>query len=78
MRTENFSEAEKRRLKQRLSSYGAISNCAAQAGIHRSTVTRILKTGAAGKEVMGKLRTYLQNNSKLFIELQPEVLRPTG
>ena len=78
MRTENFSSTEKRKLKQRLGNYGAIGNCAAQAGIHRSTVTRALKTGIASKETTNRLRMYLQNNSRLYIELQPETLSPTG
>lgn len=69
MKTENFSKQEKRKLKQRLAMPGAVSDCAAQAGIHRSTVTRVLKAGAASKEVTGKLRMYLQAKSKLFIEL---------
>ena len=69
MKTEIFSKQEKRRLKQRLSLPGAVGDCAAQAGIHRSTVTRALKAGTASKEVTGKLRMYLQVKSKLFIEL---------
>ena len=71
MKTENFSNTEKKALKQRLGHYGAIKECAEQTGIHRSTISRLLKTGEATAGVLQKIRRFLSGESKVFIE-------PTG
>jgi len=68
MKTENFSKSEKQSLKRRLAQYGAIRECALQTGIHRSTIARILKTGAATETVLEKMRQYLRGESKVFVE----------
>lgn len=69
MITEKFSGAEKRKLKKLLSYYGAIKDCCEKTGVHRSTISRVLKIGESTTEVALKLRNYLQGfSSRLFIE----------
>lgn len=68
MITEKFSPEEKRRLCKRLELYGTIADCAARTGIHRSTIARVLKTGEASSSIVGKLREYLNTESKLQVE----------
>ena len=68
MKTEFFSAPEKRNLRQKLAQYGAIKECAAQTGIHRSTIARVLKTGEATGAVLEKMRDYMRGESKVFVE----------
>jgi len=60
MITEKFSITERRQLRTKLEGYGAIKDCADKTGVHRCTISRVLKTGEATTPVINKLRIYLQ------------------
>ncbi|HEY1032873.1 MAG TPA: hypothetical protein VGD89_13945 [Flavipsychrobacter sp.] len=68
MITEKFSTREQRKLRNRLAMYGTIAHCARQTGIHRSTITRVLTTGIATAPVVQKLRLYISDKSRVFVE----------
>lgn len=69
MITEKFSPAEKKKLKQRLSRYGAIKHCAEKTGIHRSTIARVLKTGEATTDIVLRMRNYIGGFvSRMYLE----------
>lgn len=69
MITQKFSRDETRKLKKLLSPYGAIKECCEKTGIHRSTISRILKTGEATSIVVVKMRSYLDGfTSRMFVE----------
>ncbi|OSZ79163.1 hypothetical protein CAP35_13185 [Chitinophagaceae bacterium IBVUCB1] len=69
MTTEKFSATEKHQLRKCLQGYGAKQDCATKAGIHRSTITRVLKTGEATTTIARKLRQYIQATaSRVFVE----------
>jgi plasmid maintenance system antidote protein VapI len=69
MITEKFSKTEKKKLKLRLGKYGAIKQCADKTGIHRSTITRILKTGEATADIALRMRNYIDGFvSRMYLE----------
>ncbi len=69
MITEKFSITERTQLRAVLEGYGAIKDCAEKTGIHRCTISRVLKTGEATAPVIGKLRIYLQAiNMHMYVE----------
>lgn len=69
MITEKFSRKEIKQLKKQLEPYGAIKDCCEKTGVHRSTISRVLKTGEATEQVARKLKIYMQRFiSRLFIE----------
>ncbi len=69
MLTEKFSITEKHLLRKRLQGYGAKTDCATKTGIHRSTISRVLKTGEATTPVAEKLRQFIKASaSRVFVE----------
>lgn len=69
MTTEKFSITEKQMLRKRLQGYGAKKDCSTKTGIHRSTITRVLKTGEATTPVISKLRLFIKTSaSRVFVE----------
>lgn len=69
MMTEKFSIAEKQLLEEKLKSYGAKKDCADKTGIHRCTISRILKTGEATTPIISKLRIFIKASaSRVFVE----------
>lgn len=69
MITEKFSITERTQLRAVLEGYGAIKDCAEKTGIHRCTISRVLKTGEATTPVISKLRIYLQAiNMHMYVE----------
>jgi hypothetical protein len=69
MITEKFSKKERKEMQAALKRYGAIQDCADITGVHRSTITRVVKTGEASMPVAEKIRDYLNGfNSRLFME----------
>ncbi len=67
--TQKFSPAELRKMKKVLEPYGAIKDCSDKTNIHRTTIARALKTGAASDAVVHKMRLYLNGfASRMFIE----------
>ncbi|HLO70290.1 MAG TPA: hypothetical protein VK167_05445 [Flavipsychrobacter sp.] len=69
MLTEKFSITERAQLRATLEAYGAIKDCAEKTGIHRCTISRVLKTGEATTPVISKLRIYLQAiNMHVYVE----------
>lgn len=69
MITEKFSAAEKKKMKLRLSKYGAIKQCADKTGIHRTTIARILKSGKATAGIALRMRNYIAGFvSRMYLE----------
>jgi hypothetical protein len=70
MKTKKFSQWELNRLKKQLEPRGSISDCAQKTGVHRTTITRVLKIGQATEDVVEKLVVYMDGfRSRLFMEL---------
>lgn len=69
MLTEKFSITERAQLRATLEAYGAIKDCAEKTGIHRCTISRVLKIGEATSPIVHKLRIYMQAvNIHVYVE----------
>ena len=69
MITEKFSKKEQKKINKALKLYGAIKDCSDKTGVHRCTISRVMKTGVASEPIALKLRNYIDGfRSRLFLE----------